>query len=211
MKKRKCLIFVLLVFFFPFIVIDGFSQALLKIQHHYFYYNGKAPPRVTISSYYKISKKIYISAYYYISPAWSQGLIGFDYAPNPDFMIGMKAGIQSESNTANDFDVLRFSPFIYYRLGKISFAAIYEIGGIKDRSIALLNYNFKESTAGIMFLKKGKFLAIGPRTDMKIPKTPIYIYASALITKDRKFASMFGIYAWFTSLKSKQIELVDPE
>ncbi len=207
--KKKGLILILLLF--PLFIITGYSQTLLKTQYYYFYYDGVAKPRVTISSYHKVSPKFYFSTYFYINPGWSQGLMGFDYSPGSDFMIGMKAGIQSESNIAKPIDVLRVSAFIYYRLKKISFASIYEIGGIKDRAIALLDYNFKQSSAGVMFIKKGKFLSIGPRTDIKIPKTPLYIYLSALITKDGKFASMSGIYARFKSHDMSQIEQLKVE
>ncbi len=194
-------------FYFAFLILiclylSGHAQTYLKIQHHYFYYDGSAGPRVTISSWHKVRPKIFISTYYYVNPTWSQGMIGFDYSPNPDFMIGFKAGIQSETNVEDKIDVLRLSPFIYYKYKKITFAAIYEIGGIKDRSIALLDYNFNKSTTGLMFLKKQKFLALGPRTDIKIPGTPLYIYVSALFTDKGKFASMSGVYARFSSSKS---------
>jgi len=194
----------LTTFFLMFIFdIGGYAQTYLKVQHHYFYYDGEIAPRVTISSWHKVTPKFYLSTYYYVNPTWSQGLIGFDYSPDPNFMIGFKAGIQSESNTNSKKDILRLSPFIYYRHHDIIFAAIYETGGIQDRSIALFDYNFENyGTAGLMFLKKGNFLAIGPRTDMKIPKLPIYIYVSALVNNDGKFASMSGIYTRLTSDRS---------
>ncbi len=59
--KKKGLILILLLF--QMFIINGYSQTLLKTQYYYFYYDGVAKHRVTISSFHKISPKFYFSTY----------------------------------------------------------------------------------------------------------------------------------------------------
>ncbi|MCD4679756.1 MAG: hypothetical protein K8S00_05145, partial [Bacteroidales bacterium] len=166
-----------------------------KVHNYYVYAREQfANPTITMSSMSPISKNFYFSTYSLVRYGWAEFVVGFDVPVTNWMIVGLKAGVQTETNGTMG----RYQAVMYIKKNKLNGFGGFEWGGDRTRSQAILGYRIKAFNPGIMEAHNGDLVAIGPMLEYYIPKTIITIYGSAMAAlEDGRFASQFGIYLRF--------------
>ncbi len=181
-----------------------FSQTAMKVHNYYVYYDKMfANPTLTLSTMTPINDNFYFSTYALVRYSWAEYVVGFDAAVNDWMILGLKAGVQTETNGTMG----RYQVVMYVKKNKLNGFGGYEWGGDRTRSQVMLGYRIKAFNPGIMEAHNGDLVAIGPMLEYFFPNTPFAIYGSAMTSlKDGKFASQFGIYMKFLPKKPDKYE-----
>lgn len=177
-----------------FIVFKWFSseaQSKYQLGCYGLYYMDDVKPTVSVFYTNELSKKFTLINYFYTDKNWGQGIFGVKYRFTDWFQAGCMAGLQT-----NNKEMFRYAPVFWLKKNKSSLFGIFEKGGQRDRFKLLYYYKFgKQLKAGLYGIKFIDIYAFGPRSEIKLGKTPFSIWGTPLyIPTNGEYAAMLGLY-----------------
>ncbi len=199
MNRTAVLILILVGLF----CIPGKCQTIFKINEYNILYNGDYMPVFTLFSNYSFNEKIGIAAYFYVNGykknSWGEGLAGPVWTPAKGVSLAFLAGFQS-----NEKSLLRVSPVFIISKGKFSAFGGFEYGGQRHRWDTMGFYSTGPFKLGGELIRFYKMYAAGPRIEFSfLKKQPVTVFYSGLWDwGNEKYASMFGIYTTFATMKN---------
>ncbi|MFZ2205383.1 MAG: hypothetical protein WAV23_02235 [Minisyncoccia bacterium] len=134
--------------------------------------DGKVEPDINIFGTKKISEKFNLTYFALIEEQWSEGLIGFSYAPKSWLELGLSAGV--EHNPA----ILRFGGSIWIGKGKTSLLILGEQGSGKDNYWYKTVLAYKTSDHLTLGAIAWRFHGVGPIVSYTPKKSNVTIWLS---------------------------------
>jgi hypothetical protein len=138
---------------------------------------GQVTPQVDGLLSHQYSEKLGISLWFQKSKNYGQVYVGPTYYLAPWIQVGGELGLEQADNPA------RVAGFVYAAKNRFSFLSVQEYGGSGYwRKYELMATVTKTLSVGIV---EQSFDGVGPRVEVKLPKTPILIWG-AVLTRDGK-------------------------
>jgi hypothetical protein len=126
--------------------------------------DGSVMPVIDYFGNKKISKKFALTFFGLVREQWGQALIGLSYSPADNITLYASAGIETGQ------EVPRHSASIWLRKNKITFLALYELGGGKDNYLYKVNVGYEFSSQISLGLMDWRYHGLGPNFRYTIPK-----------------------------------------
>jgi hypothetical protein len=113
--------------------------------------------------------------------------VGLDYKITTWLQAGMMAGYDIQVNS------VVLIPYVVMKKDKVLFSATYlRIGEVLDLFELALMYEEKNIKLGAI---ARNYFGVGPRVDLRIPKTPVFLWAAGLYEWKKE---NYGLMAGFT-------------
>lgn len=114
------------------------------------------------------------------------GMVGLDYKVNSWLLTGMMAGYDIQMNS------VVLIPYVVMKKDKVLFSATYlRIGEVLDLFELALMVEEKNIKYGVI---ARNYFGVGPRVDLRIPKTPVFLWAAGLYEwKKENYGLMAGL------------------
>ncbi len=165
---------------------SAFSQTTSKLEH-YSYFNSGLRQSFTMTSRKPLTDKWGFNTLVTVKSTMGGGLVGLDYKITTWLQAGMMAGYDIQVNS------VVLIPYVVMKKDKVLFSATYlRIGEVLDLFELALMYEEKNIKLGAI---ARNYFGVGPRVDLRIPKTPVFLWAAGLYEwkKDN-----YGLMAGFT-------------
>ncbi|MHC1706912.1 MAG: hypothetical protein AB9842_05250 [Bacteroidales bacterium] len=190
MQSKKNLLFRRSILFFSFVlaltipmIVSG--QNSWKFEH-YSYLNSGLRQSFTLTGRHALSNKWGFDTYVTVKNNMGGGTLGFDYIVNSWLQAGVLGGYDIQLSS------VVFIPYIAVKKNNVLFTAAYlRIGEVLDLYELAVSYNWKYVKAGAI---ARNYFGVGPRLDVKIPKTPSWLWAAGLYEwKKENYGLMLGL------------------
>lgn len=172
----------------------AFSQTTSKLEH-YSYFNSGLRQSFTMTSRKPLTDKWGVNMLVTVKSTMGGGLLGLDYKIASWLQAGMMAGYDIQVNS------VVLIPYVVMKKDKVLFSATYlRIGEVLDLFELALMYEEKNIKFGAI---ARNYFGVGPRLDLRIPKTPAFLWAAGLYEwKKENYGLMAGLIIPFTATAS---------
>lgn len=154
--KRYVLIIILLTF-----SVSASAQLELYAK---FNTDGSVMPVINYFGNKKISKKLSLTFFGLVREQWGQALVGLSYSPADNIKLYASAGIETGQ------EIPRHSASIWLKRNKITFLALYELGGGKNNYLYKVNVFHEFSSRISLGVMDWRYHGLGPNFRYTIPK-----------------------------------------
>jgi len=161
------------------------SQMTSKFEH-YSYFNSGLRQSFTLTSRKSLTDKWGFSTMVTVKSTMGGGMVGLDYKVNSWLLTGMMAGYDIQMNS------VVLIPYVVMKKDKVLFSATYlRIGEVLDLFELALMVEEKNIKYGVI---ARNYFGVGPRVDLRIPKTPVFLWAAGLYEwKKENYGLMAGL------------------
>ena len=131
-----------------------------------------------------ITPKLGLFAWFQVDKAYGESYGGMSFSPTPWLQFGVGGGIEQADNPA------RLGSFLWIGGKRQTVLAIYEHGGSGLWYKAEYNFALNDKVGVGLITERSK--GTGPRLEMKIPRSPIIVWAAPLVN-DGKIIGLIGV------------------